>query len=158
MSGHGIFRLAAETPDYAATDVSGGGAAKNGGRWNTIDTPMVYAATSLALACLETLVHLEGPDPLPWNRYVVRLDLPADAWKQRVVFDPTEHPAWDALPAGMTSMQWGTDWARGLSSLVAVVPSIVVPEEGCVLINPLHPDMAQVRVTVVRKWVYDRRL
>jgi RES domain-containing protein len=39
-----------------------------------------------------------------------------------------------------------------------VVPSIVVPEEMNVPINPAHRDLGQLKATKARKWLYDRRL
>jgi len=38
------------------------------------------------------------------------------------------------------------------------VPSIVVPEERNVLINPGHPDAKKLQVKKVRKWMFDIRL
>jgi RES domain-containing protein len=52
----------------------------------------------------------------------------------------------------------GTQWAQSLPALVAEVPSIVVPEESNVLLNPRHPDAAQLVVLKVRRWTYDARL
>ena len=46
----------------------------------------------------------------------------------------------------------------GKTSLLAKVPSIIVPEEWNVLINPAHPDISSVKATKVRKWIYDMRL
>jgi putative toxin-antitoxin system antitoxin component (TIGR02293 family) len=60
-------------------------------------------------------------------------------------------------PPGRTSMQWGTDWLTRAESLPAEVPSIVVPEETNILINPAHSDIAAVTARTVRKWTYDRR-
>src|SRR4029453_16723817 len=70
---------------YAADASSGEGARLYGGRWNSRGIPVVYASTSLALAAIETFVHLEPnlrpkdfvffegqiPDPID----VKRLDL-----------------------------------------------------------------------------------
>ena len=52
-----VWRIATDTPDYTADDLSGAGARATGGRWNARGTPLVYASTSRALACLETVVH-----------------------------------------------------------------------------------------------------
>jgi RES domain-containing protein len=43
-------------------------------------------------------------------------------------------------------------------SALLLVPSVIVPEESNVLINPEHPDARALRVMVVRKWIYDVRL
>lgn len=125
MSGY-VWRIAANTPDYGADDRSGKGAERTGGRWNRKGTPLIYASASIALACLETVVHLSGGVSLPLNRYIVRISISANAWRKRTVFDPTTHVGWDAAPPGLVSMDWGTQWAVSGASLIAQVPSVVV--------------------------------
>lgn len=153
-----LFRIAADTPSYAADDCTGAGAKKTGGRWNRPDTPVIYAAPSRALACLETLVHLAPAGAWPFNRYVVEITLPRATWERRTVFNPASNVGWDAIPAGLVSLDWGTRWLREMSALLAEVPSVIVPEEPNYLINPMHPDMAVVGVRKVRRWTYDPRL
>ena len=153
-----VWRIAAETADYGSDDLSGKGAEKTGGRWNRKGTPVVYASGSIALAYLETIVHLSGLDPLPLNRYLIKIDIPAAAWKARTIFDTATHVGWDALPAGLVSLDWGTEWLRSCKSLVAEVPSIVVPDEFNILINPRHPDAGNLIAKKIRRWNYDARL
>ena len=43
-----------------ATDLSGMGAAIEGGRWNDQDVPAVYMGLTRAIFCLETFVHAGG--------------------------------------------------------------------------------------------------
>ena len=152
-----LWRIGADTPDYEAHDLSGTGAERSGGRFNHLGTPMVYASTSRALACLETLVHL-ARQPLPLNRYLVELTLPAAAWAAATTLDPDALVGWDAAPAGRASLDWGTRWAGGGASLLARVPSVIVPEEFNVLINPAHAAIATVQARKVRRWLYDARL
>lgn len=152
-----IWRIATDTPDYTADDLSGAGARATGGRWNARGTPMLYASASCALACLETVVHLGGSVPLPLNRYLVRIDVPAAAWAVRMLLAADQHVGWDAVPAGRVSIAWGTAWAADGGSLLAQVPSVIVPEEHNLLINPLHPQAAQLRATKLRRWLYDPR-
>jgi RES domain-containing protein len=153
-----VWRIAADTPNYGSDDLSGKGAEKTGGRWNRKGTPMIYASCSIALAYLETLVHLSGFESLPLNRYLIRIDVPRAAWKARTVFDAATHVGWDALPAGLVSLSWGTQWVRSRRSLIAEVPSIVVPDEFNILINPNHPDAAKLIAKKIRRWNYDARL
>ncbi len=152
-----LWRIGADTPDSEAHDTSGKGAEKSGGRWNRVGTPMLYTSTSRALACLETFVHLAA-DALPLNRYLVKITIPAGAWKAATVVDPKKLVGWDAEPAGKASLDWGTSWAGAKSTLLARVPSIIVPEEHNVLINPEHLEATSIRAVKVRKWVYDVRL
>jgi len=65
---------------------------------------------------------------------------------------------WDALPAGLVSLDWGTEWLHSRKSLLAEVPSIVVPEEFNILINPRHPDAGNLTPKKIRRWNYDTRL
>lgn len=152
------WRIATETPVYGADDLTGTGARVTGGRWNRKGSPVIYASTSIALACLETLVHLNAGG-LPLNRYLVRLEIPDELWERRVELDHTTAPiGWDAEPAGMTSIDQGESWLAAAQAALLLVPSIVVPEERNILINPLHPDARAIRAVKLRKWLYDPRL
>lgn len=157
MSPVTLWRIASDTPEYQAHDLTGRGAELTGGRWNRRGTPLVYTSTSRALACLETVVHLGGRT-LPLNRYLVEIVVPADEWEARTIFDLDSNIGWDAEPAGMVSLDWGTAWANERSTLLAEVPSVVVPEESNVLINPLHPAAPTVHARKARRWTYDARL
>ena len=153
-----VWRIGVDARDYEADDLSGKGAEITGGRWNRKGTPLVYASPSRALACLETVVHLGSGDALPLNRYLVSIAIPDDAWTGRRVFDPASGVGWDAEPAGRVSLDWGTMWAQGGATLVAEVPSVIVPEEFNILINPRHSDAGTLRSEKIRKWTYDARL
>ena len=152
------WRIATDTPDYEADDLSGEGAKRTGGRWNEKGMPVLYAADSRALACLETMVHL-GAGGLPFNRYLVALEIPDDLWAAAEAHTPSSLPVgWDAQPAGRASIAFGTAWLRSGRSALLVVPSAIVPEEFNVLVNPRHPGAAATAVSKVRRWLYDPRL
>lgn len=152
-----LWRIGSDAPDYTAEDLAGMGAERSGGRWNRKGTRVVYASTSRALACLETLAHL-GSGDLPLNRSLVAISVTDAAWAAQTIFDPVTHVGWDAEPAGLVSLDWGTDWAAAGASLLAEVPSVIVPEESNILINPRHPDAAALGAIKVRTWTYDARL
>lgn len=121
---------------------------------------MLYASASRALACLETIVHLERVVPLPLNRYLVEILIPGEVWETRRTIEPDDarEVGWDAMPPGRLSIRRGTDWARSSACCVLQVPSIVVPEESNVLVNPRHSDMQRISIRKVRRWSYDSRL
>ncbi len=150
------WRIAADTPDYGSDDLSGEGARLAGGRWNRAGTPLAYWASSRSLACLEALVNL-GQSPIPLNRYLVEIEIPDDVWTHRETFDRQVGIGWDALPAGLVSLDWGTSWANESRCAVAVVPSVVVPEEWCLLVNPRHPENARLTARKLRRWTFDFR-
>lgn len=153
-----LWRIGVDTPDREAHDLSGAGAERSGGRWNRRGTPLVYTSTTRALACLETVAHLGSGDPLPLDRFLVAISVPTAAWAARTMFDPADHVGWDAQPAGRVSLDWGTHWAAAGATLLAAVPSTIVPEEANVLLNPRHADIVAVAATKVRRWTYDGRL
>lgn len=137
--------------------MSGAGARKTGGRWNAAGSALVYASGSIALACLETVVHLDAA--LPFNRYLVAIDVPDDIWTSALQESPTSlKVGWDAEPAGRVSIRFGTDWIDSGASALLIVPSVIVPEETNVLINPAHRDAGRIAAAKVRKWTYDPRL
>lgn len=153
-----VWRIATDTRQYTADDLSGTGASLSGGRWNDIGTAVVYCSESRALACLETVVHLNAGG-LPFNRYLVEIEVPDDVWASAETADASSLPVgWDAEPAGLTSIRFGSAWAAGLRSALMLVPSVIVPEEQNVLINPAHPDASRIKARKRRKWLYDPRL
>lgn len=152
-----FWRIASDTPDYDADDAAGTGARITGGRWNRKGAAVLYTSASRALACLETVVHL-GDAGLPLNRYLVEVTVRDADWAAREVFDPRPNVGWDAEPAGIVSLDWGTAWVKNGRSLLAEVPSVIVPEESNVLVNPGHPNAKRVVVRKVRRWLFDSRL
>jgi len=155
--GVSLWRIATDTPDYTADDLTGAGAKATGGRWNRVGGAVLYTSTSIALACLETAVHLKAGS-LPLNRYLVRLDVPDATWAAREVADAAHLVGWDALPEGKVSLDFGDAWLASGRSPALLVPSVVVPEEFNVLLNPLHPLLHAVKAKKLRKWIYDPRL
>lgn len=139
-----VWRIGTDTPDYSADDLSGEGARRSGGRWNRRGTAMVYSSSSIALACLETIVHLAASD-LPLNRYLVSLTVPDDIWPEAVILQSGDHVGWEA----------GTHWAMNKTSVLLLVPSVIVPEELNILINPAHPETERIQATKMRRWTYD---
>lgn len=153
-----IWRIATDTPDYTADDLTGEGAKRTGGRWNRIGMPVIYCASSVALACLETVVH-SNSGSLPLNRYRVRIDVPDDVWHAATTLTAdTALVGWDALPAGKVSLDLGDRWLSSGKSALLLVPSVIVPEEFNALVNPLHPDAARLTSTKLRKWLFDSRI
>ncbi|MGO9258612.1 MAG: RES family NAD+ phosphorylase [Bryobacteraceae bacterium] len=99
------------------------------GRWNQAGKRMLYTASSLALALLEMLVHVER-DQLP-NYMWVAADVPDDY---------IEHIS--AIPSDPAS--YGTAWLERPGATVALaVPSVIIPEQN-VLLNPGHTDFSRI--------------
>ena len=153
-----MWRVVTDTPKFEADDLTGEGSKITEGRWSEKGVRVVYASETRALACMETVVHLNAGG-LPLNRYLVAVSIPDAVWARGKRESASSLPVgWDAEPAGRASIIFGTTWLRSGSSALLIVPSVIVVEEFNILINPRHPDSPVIAATKIRKWLYDSRL
>jgi RES domain-containing protein len=139
----------------AASAFDGEGARLFGGRWNSVNTPMVYSSPSVSLAVLEILVHLENGTALA-KYSLVRAEIPEELISALpATLLPTD---WAQEPAPQSTKTLGDQWVRGNSSVGLVVPSGVVAREENVLFNPNHPDFRQVQIDRPAEFELDPRL
>ena len=127
-------------------DLSGEGASRYGGRWNLPGRPIVYAASSAALAVLEVRVHLDLPlDLVPDDYVLLTIDL-GEVSVELV----------KSVPAAPSA--FGDTWLRERRTSVLQVPSAIVAESSNLLLNPLHGDAKSFRMVEQRPFSFDRRL
>lgn len=154
-----LWRIASDTPRWAADDLSGKGAEQHGARWNHPGQAVAYASTSIALAAWETRAHL-GPlgTALPWNRFLVRIDVPDSVWAARQSLPRPLPVGWNAIPEGLVSRELGARWLTGGDCALLVVPSAVIEEEDNVLIAPQHMHARSIAAVRLRRFLYDPRV
>ena len=140
---------------HALTAFSGDGARAYGGRWNFPGIPMVYAAHTRALAALESLAHFGGAERR-MEFVTFEIDVP-DRLTMRVEAGALPRDWRNEEPSASTQAL-GSEWQRGRHSAALVVPSVLVPQEYCVLLNPEHPDIDQVMVAYPEPFTFDSRL
>jgi len=141
---------------HSATALDGEGARRVGGRWNAPGIPLAYGASSLSLAVLELLVHAD-PGDVPDDLAALRFEIPGDVAMSRWL--PAELPAdWrkDTGKAALRSL--GAQWLMAGVTGVLLVPSVIVPVEMNVLVNPRHPDAARIRLSGQEPFPLDPRL
>ena len=138
--------------------MGGKGAASKGARWNHAGERVTYAATSISLAAWETRAHFGQAAALPWNRFLVRIDVPDDVWAARQTLGRPPAVGWNAIPEGSVSRNEGSAWLKAGTSALLVVPSVIIDEEDNVLINPGHVESVRILASKVRRFVYDHRL
>jgi RES domain-containing protein len=142
------------TARYADTAFSGEGARRYGGRWSRKGVPVVYTAESLSLAMLEMLVQ---DQPLRARYVAIPANIPSGLEVERL--DMERLPSDWRDPATLAALRTiGGEWAVGLSTAVLAVPSAVIPGETNYLLNPKHPDFAQIALGAPQILVTDRRL
>ncbi|MFC7336758.1 RES family NAD+ phosphorylase [Haloferula chungangensis] len=140
-------------PAYAASALSGEGARLYGGRWNPPGWRCVYAAESRALAVLELLVHLTGHS----RRLSYRL-LTLEIGETTPSETPALPPDWSAHPAGTSSQSIGLEWLKSTQTVAMRVPSVLIPEEYNLLLNPDAAGFEKIRVIEEREFRLDLRL
>ena len=119
------------------TAFSGDGGFYAPGRWHPKGFPIIYTASSLALATLEVFVHTES-DKIPL--VAIRAFIPDDAVIEEV--DSKRLPLnWQDVAAYPALQQIGQKWLQTNQSPILKVPSSIVPVEFNYLLNPRHPDL-----------------
>ena len=121
----------------------GEGARINGGRWNSAGTRVVYVASSLSLATLELLVHLDEV-ALIYGRYVV-IPVEFDDRQVQTLSRPLPRN-WNAPQLSAATQVLGDQWVAGAASAVLQVPSAVTQNEVNYLLNPGHPDFKRIKL------------
>ncbi len=141
---------------FAKQPLSGEGGLYAAARWHTAPRRVVYASHSLALACLEVLVHLD-PELMPRDMVAVAIDVPEGVEIKH--FMVSELPkSWRRYPAPRSLQRLGDAWLDGRQSAVLGVPSVVVSNEQNYLINPLHHDARHIRIVAKTPFSFDPRL
>jgi RES domain-containing protein len=166
---------------YSPRDATG--AKREGGRWNSVGREMLYASESLALACLEVLVHIKNASLLPLDYMYCEVRFSRDMllpWYSK----PERTKALIESPVlsreyGDLFLRWGEP-GKGYSALpplligpepeprgipqkrpqspVHKVPSVVIPREWNYLINTNHPRFEELVWGEPRAFVFDPRL
>lgn len=150
-----VWRL---TPPAYARLLDGEGSRIAGGRWNSPGRPLLYTSSHLSLSVLEVFVHFppELRDNLP-ELEAVRIVVPDDVGAVEVSLGQFEGlmAAPDPLAACRAT---GDEWLARGSDLILKAPSVVVPEEMNVMLNPGHVRMREVRIESSRRFRFDPRL
>jgi RES domain-containing protein len=145
--------------------MSGVGAYRAGGRWNSPDRYLVYTAGSLALAMLELLVHVDDASAFGALRHVVHaVSFPEDSVS---VLAQEDLPAgWASHPVSRASQVAGDEWLDSKATPVLAVPSVIVPpahrydpDSMNYVVDPLHPDFEEaVEIGPIHELAFDARL
>lgn len=136
-----------------AKDLTGTGAKLYGGRWNKINTPCIYAASSRALAVLEFSVNVNElliPDSLS----MVTLEIEQKSVKE-VLFRNLPKD-WKQCPFSASTQDLGT-YLLEKGARILKVPSAVIEQEYNFILNPLVAPPA-FKLVEIADYPYDRRI
>jgi RES domain-containing protein len=150
-----VWRL---TPPQFARALDGEGSRLAGGRWNSPGRRALYTSSHLSLCVLEVYVHM----PLELRAELadfeaIRIEVPDSAAKSEISIKQFADlmTTRDPLVACQTI---GDDWLARGSDLILQVPSVVVPEDPNLILNPAHPQMDEVFIASTRRFRFDPRL
>jgi len=125
---------------WASSAFDGEGARLYGGRWNSKGQSCVYLSSSLSLAALEMLVHLDAEHLLSAYCAFV-LPIPHSQLRQ---LQPEDLPDnWREHPAPAETARLGDAWLASGDGMALLLPSAVLPSENNLLLNTRHPAFAQ---------------
>ncbi len=137
-------------------DLSGTGARIYGGRWNSKGQAVVYTASSRSLAALETMAHIPQKN-FPSDFCIAIIQIP-DTLKIQDIPDKKLPHGWQTIALRPSVQFLGDQWIKKSNAAVLRVPSVIIPEEYNLLINPLHPATEKVKIKEVYSFVFDKRL
>jgi RES domain-containing protein len=141
---------------HVATAMTGEGARLAGGRWNSPGLAVVYSSSSLSLATLEVLVHLEDPEVFAKLFSWLRLEIPDELVEETEISKLGAD--WCAPESGAGPQAFGNAWLKSMRSAVLAVPSVVTPGEWNYLLNPAHPRFSEIWVGPASRFEPDPRL
>ena len=138
-----------------STDLSGKGAEKSSGRWNSKGNTLVYTSESRALATTEIAVHTP-PGNVPNDYTIVTIAIPDDSILE---IEPAKLPPdWKSLPPVHSTQKIGDRFIMQNKFLILKVPSAVIPGDFNFLLNPNHKDIGKVKILGVEPYSFDERL
>lgn len=140
---------------YAGEAASGEGARVFGGRWNSRGVRVVYASTSLALAAVETFVHLE-PNLMPADLVSIEGEIPESIPISRI--DGKILPVRWHETRGDVLCRFGDEWIRSGQGSALLVPSAAIRSEWNILLNPAHSDFSKIKFRDPEPFAFDARM
>jgi RES domain-containing protein len=136
------------------------GARLFGGRWNPKGYPILYTTSSPALALVESLVHQPTVryEKLP-KLFLFTLNVPDRGAGPDVTMYPREELPDYWQEESYERTQWLLrDWLDNPTTLIAAVPSVVVPMSYNYLLHPAHPLFSEIEIVKQEPFPIEKRL
>jgi RES domain-containing protein len=167
---------------YSPKDATG--AKLYGGRWNSPGHEVLYGSSTLALACLEVLVHIRDVGLIPTDYVYSDIQVPEDLVSLWTLMG---EDALGKIESPVLSREFGDRWFTSTISKsmpwleelelwrqpgsyelprlrpepiapVQAVPSVIIPREMNYLISPVHPQFDQLMWGDPQPFRFDPRL
>ena len=148
-----VYRVA--NLKYKEDTLTGIGAEKVGGRWNSVGTRAVYCSENISLALLEYYVHSQNIAYLPKHIVITKIQFP-DSFIVEVLTALPE--GWHHHPYSSKTSTVFTDFAKDRNRFALRVPSTIVGLESNIILNPLYKDFGKVEIVAFIELPIEERL
>ncbi len=126
------------------------------GRWHTKGRPVLYCSENPSTCLLEVIVHMEiDAEDRPNNFRLIQIQGPEGLSMTTVLPEELSENWPDDLVA---TQRVGDRWLATRRSLLLRVPCVLIPETWNVVINPLHPEAALLKISAGYEHAFDLRL
>jgi RES domain-containing protein len=147
-----VYRLSKSKYSH---DLTGKGAERSGGRWNSKGVAMIYTSESRALCTTEIAVHTPLGN-IPQDYQIISIEIPDGLIGE--VDSTSLPPGWNSIPHSHLTQDIGDRFISDNFFLAMKVPSAVVQGDHNYLINPYHQDSSKVKILAVEGFNFDERL
>jgi RES domain-containing protein len=148
-----VYRITKK--EHSALDGMGG--LYGPGRWHKKGNLVIYTSEHASLAAWEKIVHLTSFENLPKNLLLVKIELP-DGIEIQSVPQKVLVKGWPSFPFALETIDYGTSFLQKKEHLALKVPSVIIPDEFNIILNPLHPDIRNCKVISTIPFVFDQRV
>lgn len=130
--------------------LDGMGGLLTSGRWHKRGSRVVYFGASPGVVILEKLAHID-PVTLPSDLVLARFE-------GTVSMDEIMSGEVTDLNDLAQTQTRGERFLKEGKAAILRVPSVIVPEEYNLMLNPLHPEAAHIQPAEYREFKFDARL
>jgi len=143
-----VYRIAREKYHK---DISGTGSRIHGGRWNYKGISVLYTSESRALSTLEYLVHVDH-DLIPPDLKLLSIEIPMTNDEVLSVSAKKLPKNWMVAPPPEILKRIGQESLFDQNRLAVKIPSVIIPDEFNLIINPQHKDFKSVRIIKIQSY------
>lgn len=127
------------------------------GRWHKKGNLVIYTSEHASLAAWEKIVHVTSFANLPPDLLLVKIEI-AD---QIEIYSAPQNimvNGWDSFPFARETIEFGTSFLRKKEYLALKVPSVIIPDEYNIILNPLHPGIHDCKIIREMPFKFDKRI
>ena len=149
-----VYRIARNR--HLKDDLKGIGASIAPGRWNHKDIFCIYTAESRALTLVEHMANVTKESYIS-SLFTLRTFFLPDECILKI--DITDLPKnWREKPPPVSTREFGATLLQSKQKPAYVLPSVIIPQEFNIIIDPLHPDIKKLKIIGDEPLDFDLRL